>query len=256
MRIGFHLLAVVLIGSLSTGASLAEDTVGHAADSAAPTPPAQTAGAPAADNAPADQAPKPDDRGPAKSADAPDGGDHVPRPAHDTAAKDDVSTERMKSLGPIDARIAPPSHRFGRSPFGREAKSKVNLHSAITAHPRPTDRRAPTIQPTRNALGLTVPPPNTNAGHDALATALHPAGSAPSVTTTISVPGGSSKIESSVAHPVVAHQNLSPMVTTPVANSGAVNGTGFARHGVAPAVVTGQPKVVAGISGSMIHPKH
>src|SRR5580658_8898704 len=128
MRIGFHLLAVVLIGGLSTGASLAEDAVGHAAGGATATPPAQTAGAaPTAGNGAIDSAPKSEDHGPAKIVDAPangehpDGGDRVGNLHGDTAAKDNVRPEGMKDLGPIDSRIAPPSRRFGRYFSDREA---------------------------------------------------------------------------------------------------------------------------------------
>jgi hypothetical protein len=184
MRIGVHLLAVVLIGGLSTGTSLAEDAAAHATDG-----------------------------------------------------------------------VAPPSHHFGRPSPDREAKSKVNLHSAIGA--RPADKHGIAVQPTRNAVGLAVTPQNGNITRDSSPAASRTAGPGATVVVPISAGGGAVKVDSGVQHPVVmGHPNLSPAVTAPVAGSGAVNGTGFIHHGVAPAVVSGQTRIIAGISGSMVHPKH
>jgi hypothetical protein len=289
MRIGFYILAVALIGGPWTQASLAEDAPVHTTDgattSATVPPTAPTPGGPSINgNGTADGVTKPDDHGPGKTTDGPANGgptpptngqangvrdnagtatgqhsdvdDHAEHSHGDTVDKDNAHAGSMKDLGPIDARIAPPSHRFGRPVSNREAKSKVNVHSTIAAHPRPTNKHRIAVQPTRNSVGLVVPPQNANPGHDVSLTASHNPGLGPSVVAPVNAPADAVRTEPGAQQPVVVHQNFSPAVTAPVANSGAVNGTGFVRHGVGPAAVAGQTKVIAGISGTMVHPKH
>ena len=153
--------------------------------------------------------------------------------------------------GPIDASVAP-SHHVGKSEHDRQVKNKFKFGSVSSQRVRSSDIHGTSAPITRNAIGVAVTH-NESATHDAAPAAVRPAG-VPASTGNASA---AVKIEPAVEHSVVVHVNASPTVAAPPVGMGArIDGSSVVRHGSAPAVVGGQTKVVGGISGSTIRPKH
>jgi hypothetical protein len=173
--------------------------------------------------------------------------------AHENAGK--LSGFPGKDSGPVDTRITivPPSHP-GQIDKGHHTK-KFSLigaerHAVPNAAVGGHDRLVP------NAIGIAVParvatsapesrpyfrPALTNAG-----TIARPA--------TENGAGMGVKSKQGMDRSAVPAKS-GPPVAKSFAPRGAIDGTAIVRRGFAPATVSGQARI-AGINGSLIHPKH
>ena len=108
----------------------------------------------------------------------------------------------------------------------------------------------PAPNPTRNAIGVTLPAHENVERHDGThpsPVVPHPSVAAPAAPA--SAVGRSSETRG------INHPAANPAVTPPVANRGAINGTGMTRHNVGPPQIGGPTVSAAGINGTTIRPK-
>jgi hypothetical protein len=249
-RIGFYVLATVLLVVQTPRTSLAEEAAnqggtvtppgGDSADHANET---GNAGSAKTDTDPA----KADSTKPAKSeATSPVGGHEAggkPDGVHTNAAVNDTShSGQARDPGPVDAHIAPPARHTDNRFSARDPKSRFKIGSS----PRPRSGTGHTVTGpvTRNSIGLAVPPQPNKLDRDSkpAASVIAPVANAPSV----SAPAV--KTQSTVEHTIAAHPNVSASVV----NGAAIGGNANIRRGSGPASIGGQTKTVAGINGSTI----
>jgi hypothetical protein len=251
-RIGFYVLATVLVAVQAPRTSLAEEAAnqGGAVTSAPGSDSADHAngtgdnGSAKIDTAKPDST-KPD---PVKSeATSPAGGHEAggkPYGVHTNAAVNDSSHfGQARDPGPVDAHIVPPTRHNDNRFSDRDPKSRFKIGSS--PRPRSSTNHAVTGPVTRNSIGLAVPPQPNKLDRDSkpAAPVVAPAANAPSV----SAPAV--KTEPAVEHTIVAHPNVSAPVAI---NGSAIGGNANIRHGSGPASIGGQTKAVAGINGSTI----
>jgi hypothetical protein len=254
-RIGFYVLATVLLAVQAPRTSLAEEaanqggtvTSAPGSDSANHANGTGDNGAAKTDAAKPDS-PKPDSPKPdsAKSeATSPAGGHEAggkPDAVHTNAAVDDNShLGRTRDAGPVDAHIAPSMRHNDNRFSARDPKSRFKI---IGSGPRPATGHTATGHVTRNSIGLAVPAQPNKPDRDSkpAAPVVAPAANAPSV----SAPAV--KMEPTVEHAIAAHPNVSASVV----NGAAIGGNANIRRNSGPASIGGQTKTVAGINGSTI----
>jgi hypothetical protein len=260
LRIGFYLLAALLVGAPAMLVSFAADAHArhhpgaHAVHFAAPnaTVPVLNRDAANGTRQPQDRkAAKTDGVPPntltgtaaAKGGKQPSGGSTetgTGAPAKDANAPD----FHTKDLGPIDTRITAQPRLHGAGPgTARQAKSKIGPVGSRYSYVRHAfaPRKAGHI--TRNAIGLpitprsTIPAPSTALVHSPTDAA------------------GVVKPNPGLDHFAVSHPGS--VVTGTGAGRPAIDGSSFARRGFVPATLGGPTKnVVVGINGSTIRPKH
>jgi len=249
-RIGFYVLAAVLIAVQAPRASLAEEaanqggtvTSAPGSDSADHANGTGDNGSAKTDTARPDSV-KPDS---AKSeATSPAGGHEAggkPDGVHTNGAVNDSSHfGPARDPGPVDAHIAPPARHNENRFSARDSKSRFEIGSS----PRPRSGTGHTVTGpvTRNSIGLAVPPQPNKLDRDSKppTPVVAPAANAPSVSAV--------KTEPTVEHMIVAHPNVSAPVAI---NGSAIGGNANIRRGSGLASIGGQTKTVAGINGSTI----
>jgi hypothetical protein len=255
LKLGFHLLAIVLLSALTLRPGLAE----HAARDAHAGSKASKSGEPSGSRSPAGEdagrgAAKPD-------AHAPHGDDvkhheGTPPGGNETVKDVNPSVPGGKDSGAIDTNIAP-SRRLDKKPNKIE-EGKSTIESPAT---RDLRRRMLSVPPTpshpaRNAIGVPVPQHESVDRRDI----AHPNSVAappksPAGTTAVPASTGShvTKAEAGVDHHV---PNANPIITPPAANRGAITGTGLTHHNFGPSQIGGPKASVAGVNGTTIKPKH
>jgi hypothetical protein len=244
-RIGFYVLAAVLLAVQAPRTSLAEEAAnqGGTVTSAPGSDSADHANG-AGDNGSAktDTA-KPDSVKP--NATSPAGGHEAggkPDGVHTNGAVNDSSHfGSARDAGPVDAHIAPPARHNGNRFSARDPKSRFRIGS----NPRPRSAPGHTVSGpvTRNSIGLAVPAQPNKLDRDSKppAPVVAPAANAPSVSAV--------KTEPTVEHTIVSHPNVSAPVAI---NGSAIGGNANIKRGSGPASIGGQTKTAAGINGSTI----
>jgi hypothetical protein len=172
------------------------------------------------------------------------------------AAKDATAPDfHTKDLGPIDTRITVQPRLHGAGPgTARKAKSKVGPIGSRYSHVRHAFTPGKVGHITRNAIGLAITPRSTvPAPNAALVRSPTDADAAPGV-----APIGSDgvvKPNPSPDHFAVSRPG--PVVIGTGVGRSAINGSGFAPRGFVPATLGGPTKnFIVGINGSTIRPKH
>jgi hypothetical protein len=256
LKIGFGLLAMVLVCGLAAWPASAEDAASGAhGDGHASTPSGESSGA---------RAPMGTDAGAggtARDAHAPRGDDGkihdgAPPGSNETAKDASPSGLGAKDSAAVDVNIAPSrrldrkSNKIGQDKGTNESVTTRNLHPRLLSAPRPPS------PPLRNAIGIPVPPHQSVERHDNLHPGVFavPHGSPGGVT---AAPGsvGSHVVRAEAA---VNHRapGPNPTVAPAMANRGGVSGTGLAHRNVGPSQIGGPKASVAGINGTTIRPKH
>jgi hypothetical protein len=255
LKIGFHILAIVLLGTLATRPGFAEDAAAGAhGDGKAGPPSGEASGSrsPSGGDAGGGAA-RPD-------AHAPRGDDGKNResapPAGNETVKDiNPSAPGGKDAGAIDTNIAP-SRRLDKKPnkIG-EGTRTIDSMTTRNPHRRMLSVPQPPSHAVRNAIGVPVPAhPGTDRRDSLHPGPLAAPHSSPGGTTVLpgNLGGRFTKTESSgVDHHV---PNANPIVTAP--NRGAISGTGLTHHSLGPSQIGGPKASVAGINGTTIRPKH
>jgi hypothetical protein len=142
---------------------------------------------------------------------------------------------------------AEPSRRLDKT------KNKPGENNAIQSKQGPTRRLSPAPQapnPVRNAIGAAVPPPVHVEPHDS----AHPPPAVPHPPSAVT-PAFPNATVRSAKPDVTGHPAPNPTIAPPVANRGAINGTGVTQHNVGPPRVGG-PTASAGINGTTIRARH
>jgi hypothetical protein len=164
----------------------------------------------------------------------------------------------MNDLGTVDTRITVQPRLHGANhPDAGGPKDKAKPHTPAFLHtqPQPVHRNAG--EAIHNAIGVSIPPPP----HDAAGSAqgsdsrAHTASLAATPSSHEAGTGASNTVVSP-GRLTTVQPNQRAMAPNPLTAPDTINGSGFRRRGFAPAVVGGQIKTYAGISGSMIRPKH
>jgi len=218
MKIGFGLLAVVLVGALTAHESRAEDAhqTGHAESAPAATSSEHGAGSPS-------------------------GG----------AARSGAET---KSADDIDTRISVQPRRTGaKSNKGAEARVKITLPAMKNPHRRVFSVSSRT---TRNAVSAPVPQrestEHASSEHLIILSAPHfGAGGTPSVGGL----GGNAAPAKLNAVPILSGSSNPNSHGSTTQNRG-INGTTVAHHGIAQAGIGGPAKTTSGVNGTTIRPAH
>jgi hypothetical protein len=251
LKIGSRLAAIMLLGALMMPPGLAEDagSGGHGDGKASTSGESKAGRASSAEDA-GGAAAKPEAHVPRSD----DGNAHDGPPAGNETVKDaNPSAPGGKDMGAIDTSIAP-SRRLDKKNKIGEGKSAIeqathNLHRRMLSVPRPPHAVV------RNAIGVPVPQHKGAERHDS----LHPNSLAIPHNTpagTAVVPGapGSrlTKIEGNADHKI---PNPNPVITPPVAKSGAITGTGLTHHNTGPSQIGGPKAATAGINGTTIRAK-
>lgn len=258
LRIGSCLLAIVLLGASAMQTSFAEEARSGAHDSNGSYLSTEGSRPPSGEDV---------DRSATKFENhaAPESGD-ASKSDGNAAAKQQSSTIPQGGLNPvgkefegIDTRITMQSRRpGGRQDKVRDVKPQVRLlassklHQRKLAFPRTSDRAL------RNAIGLPVAGHGSvqlhdGEHHDFPALVQRPAAGAVGIAG--SATGGLAKAEGGLDRPTILHPGAS-LIVGPALNRGTINGTSLVRPGVGLPGVGGPAKVVAGISGTTIRPKH
>ena len=135
-----------------------------------------------------------------------------------------------------------------------KTKSKPGGDNATLQNKQGFSRRLSPVpqapNPVRNAIGVVVPAP----AHVELHDAVHPPPVAPRApAATPVVPNTTAPLgkPGMTNHPIA-----NPVITPPVANRGAINGTGVTQRNVGPPRIGGPTASVAGINGTTIRAKH
>ena len=287
MKIGPFILAVVLLGAVPMPASFAEDaasTAGHpegsnpSAEPHGSLPPAGDAGGLVAkpdNHAPAENASGPKSEGNAgpqqerNTSDKPNlkagvdggpkgGGVKTGEGPHTTAKGGNSPDTHAGGADAVDTRITVP-FRGPRNTHDktRDAKSNFKISTPSNVHARRMPAPGAAKPVARNAIGLPV------TRHEEIqerSTESHgvpgqgPAHEVPGVTT--SGAGNLTRTDGGLVRPTIVRPSASPVVSAPVPQRGAINGTALIRPNSAPSSLGGPAKVVAGINGSGIRPKH
>lgn len=163
----------------------------------------------------------------------------------------------MNDLGAVDTHITvqPRLHAANRHDTG-ERKGKTKPHALTFLHPQPQFVHRHADEAIHNAIGVSIPPPH-DAPRAGQATDARP--HAASLTTVPSSHEGGADTSKTVVNPARSasvQPNQGAATPAPLTAPGTINGSGFRRRGFVPATLGGQIKTVAGLSGSMIHPKH
>jgi hypothetical protein len=166
---------------------------------------------------------------------------------HSGPAKDaGPSVQTGKDSSNVDVPVEP-SRRLDK-------KNKPGENNAIHSKQGPSRQLSPAPQapnPVRNAIGVVVPPPVHVEPHDS----AHPPPAAPHPPSAVTpvVPNANAR---SAKPDVTGRTAPNPTITPPVANRGAINGTGATQHNVGPPRIGGPTASAAGINGTTIRAKH
>jgi hypothetical protein len=256
LKIGFHILAIVLLGTLATRPGFAEDAAyGAHGDSKADAPSGEASGS---------RSPSGVDAGGGAArhdAHAPHGDDGRNReggpPAGNETVKDvNPSAPVGKDAGAIDTNIAP-SRRLDKK-LNKIGEGRTTIDSIATRnlHRRMLSAPQSPSHPVRNAIGVPVPAHQGMDRRDS----LHPGSlAAPHIS-----PGGTTVVPGSVGSRFTKTEagvdrhvpNANPIVSSPGPNRGAISGTGLTHHSSGPSQIGGPKASVAGINGTTIRPKH
>jgi hypothetical protein len=284
LKIGHHLLAVVLFGALAVQSTRAEEAASGANGAGAATAPAKASGshqgsggdAAGSGAIPANHASVDVGAGAKGEIGAGPQAEHGASPTGGAGAGRDGGADVKGAtfrgahaggkddgigVNPIDTRMGLLSRRPTRRP-GKIGEVKTMVRPAAPADVRTRHHvSAPgAIGGTaRDAIGLRVAKRGGAQGPNAVANQ----GSAPAARISVLGTGIARNATGSLANagtgaggPQVAPRGAGPTGTTAAVNHAAVNGTGLTRPGYGPGVVGGPAKSVAGINGTTIRSKH
>jgi hypothetical protein len=150
------------------------------------------------------------------------------------------------------------SHHFGGTRGRmRDAKttSKFGLPGRLQARRLPAPGASGLIA--RNAIGLPVTRHEgiqERSGEPHVVPAQIPARDPPGIAE--SGIGNLAKTNGGIERPTIARPSASPIVSVPVVQRGAISGVSLIRPSSAPSGLGGKARVVAGINGTNIRPKH
>lgn len=239
--------AILLIGVLAVCPAFAEEgsSGAHGGDGKGSTAPAEASGDKSSSKGAAGEGAK----GEPHPSQGDDGKNHQSGSAdHGEPAKDagpSVQTGKDSSNAGLHVE---PTRRLDKT------KSKPGGDNATLQNKQGFNRRLSPVpqapNPVRNAIGVVVPAP----AHVELHDAAHPPPGAPRApAATPVVPNTSAPLgkPGMTNHPIA-----NPVITPPVANRGAINGTGVTQRNVGPARIGGPTGSVAGINGTTIRAKH
>ena len=263
LRIGLHLLAILLVGGLAMRASFAEEAGSSAHDDH------NTSGAPAERGGSQPPSVEDETRGSAKLGSQPafeSDDSKAPKKegtskGTEAAAKNaNTSVLDGKSPDANDTRITVQSRRLGNGldKVG-EAKGKVASTAMRNFHRRIFSTSRASTRTVRNAISVPIVPHESVERHDgeypySRSVVRNPAAGTPGGVG--GATGGLAKTEDSLGRPTVPASNARPVIRSVVLSRGTIDGTGVTRPGVGPSRVGGPAKVVSGINGTTIRPKH
>jgi hypothetical protein len=163
----------------------------------------------------------------------------------------------MNDLGTVDTRITvQPSLHGANRPDAAEPKDKSKPHPPAFLHPQPQPVHRNAGETVHNAIGVSMPPPRNDPA-DAQGSDSRPRTANLAVTPSSHEDGtGTSNTVVSPGRLPSVRPNQQTVPHTPLTEPAAIDGSGFHRRGFAPAIVGGQTRTFAGISGSMFRPKH
>ena len=158
-----------------------------------------------------------------------------------------------KDADAIDTRITVQPRRPGKRDELREGTMKPLAPRIFRRRPSAREGRDGV---TRDAIGLPVTRHDgmergNGQRHDVPALGHNPAGAPTGFDANAS--GGLARTGGTAGHPP---SNTNPIMKPATLNRGTINGTTIVRPGFGPASVGGPAKLVAGISGTTIRPKH
>jgi len=196
-------------------------------------------------------------------------GGGVKIPSNDDATANDRSSveTRARDLNAIDTRITVQSRRTNTNPNKlRDLKSMTTSVAPRGAAVRRGNAPEAGNHVARNAVGARVVRHEDGRGRDGKTHGAVAVSAAAAAGIDRSIPDSLAKADGSLGgrpsgvQPSVVQPNaistVAPTVAPAALNRGMINGTKVVRLGFAPAVIGGPTKTVAGISGTMIRPKH
>ena len=253
MRIVVHLLAIALIGTWMTQASLAAEPAGDSGGSAVSAKPNGTRPT-RGDDAAAAGAKLYNHLAPDPTGDSKPGTGESGQKG--TAVGQDVkpSTIGGKDSDAIDTRITVQPRRLGGRSAVREGETRRRPLAPRMFQPRRWSAPEGSRQVTRDAIGLPVAhhdgiEQGNGQRHDLPALVHDPAAATTGFGANAS--GGLARTGGPFGHPL----NANPIVRPSGLNPGTINGTNLARRGSGPSSIGGPTKPIAGISGTTIRPK-
>jgi hypothetical protein len=279
LKIGHHLLAVVLFGALAMQSSRAEEAASGAHETGAATAPAKASGSPqgSGGNA-AGSAANPANHAPADAGAGSKGeigaGPQAERGAR-TGRKGDGGADVKgatvhgahagardggAAVNPIDTRISVQSRRPTKRPdkIG-DVKIVVRPGALVNFRARHHTSAPGAIGGiAKDAIGLPMANRGVTQGPNAVAHQGPPSAAQISVGTAggIARNAAGSLANAGAGGPQVAPRGAGPIGTATATNHAAINGTGLTRPGYGPGTVGGPAKAVAGINGTSVRPKH
>jgi hypothetical protein len=289
MKIGPFILAVVLLGAAAIQASFAEDAASRAGHPAGSTPSAEPSGSPLSSGDAGglvDKA-KSDDHAPAENLAGPKpGGNAGAQEERNTTDKQNpkanvdggpkgrgvktgegshVVPKGVKSLDvhagdaeAIDTRITVQSRRLqNTSDKARDVKSNFRISVPGNIHTRRLPASGTLNTGARNAIGLPVTRHESTQERSGESHGV-PVQSAAHENPGLAASGADNlaKTDGGLERAAIERPSPSPIVSTPVAQRGAINGTGLVRPSSAPSGLGGPAKVIVGINATTIRPKH
>jgi hypothetical protein len=276
LTIGHYLLAIMLLGALATQPSWAEEAASDASDTGAASSFAkasgshQGSGADAAGGGAINHVPAEIGAGPKGESSSGPKGEHSGSPKGGTSggvspsSKADGSadvkgaTARETHPGSKDDGVNPIETRITvQSPRTTKRSDKTGDMKTIVGTGAPGSFRAwhRISAPgaiggvARNAIGLPV---TNRAGAPPAAQMSGPNSSGVAAGSVV----GGMAAATDVSGPKLVHQNAGPIATAAVTNRANISGIGLARPGYGPGVIGGPAKVVSGINGTSLRPKH
>ena len=243
MRIGFCILATVVVGALTTQPVFAED----AGSSGARDEQRQHSGEDAAGDAakPVRPVPRDDnDKNPVSPLSSPE---TKKTTVPDGKTSDDIDTRN----GVLPRRPNPKSHTVG------DIKAKPNSPAVKNLHRRVFPPQAAPHPVVRNSIGVPIPPREGEERRDgehpnALGAPRGPVFETPGITGNAA--GRFPKTEGHFFDRPVP--NTTPIVKPVAPNRAAINGTGVVRRGSGPPQIGGPTTATSGINGTTIRPPH
>jgi hypothetical protein len=167
--------------------------------------------------------------------------------AHSGVVNDRARSGQTRDPGPIDTHLASPLRYKESRHSARDSRSTFKIvGSGRRSEPSAGHTTAGRV--IRNSIGLAVPLQSGKPERDnkPAASVIAPSPSAPGVSAGGAMPAV--KTEPTVEHTIASR----PSISAPVAINGSVGGNTTIHRGSGPAVIGGQTKAIAGISGSMI----
>jgi hypothetical protein len=171
--------------------------------------------------------------------------------------KADISSEAHGGdAGTFDTRIPLPARRFGASPGNlRPGTSRFRIGTSASTHPQRFSVPARAIPLTRNAIGMSVVPTGQIPLRGGESRGAPPQVSVREPARIAAINAGS-PAKTGIGPSTSAHSIANSAVGGPAAPSGTKTGTGLFRPGSTAVGLGGSAKVVAGINGTGIRPKH